>query len=76
MKVTIPIRIAEKKDFFAVDNTPLFGTVFFLKNSKGEIETHPYYFTKEIDKDSFKKWFANEQVYVFQKMFETIEIIN
>lgn len=76
MNVTFSIRVAEKEDFFHVNNDPKYGTVFFLKNSKEEFDKQPYYFTKDIDKAEFKKWFKNKQVYVFTRLFEEVEINN
>ena len=74
--VTINIRIEEKEDFFAADNTPDYGAVFFLMNSKGEFEERPYYLTKQNDKKEFNQWFKNKQIYVFKSLFEPVVIEN
>ncbi|UOX32398.1 hypothetical protein LXD69_10070 [Flavobacterium sediminilitoris] len=74
-KVAIHIRVAVKSDFFALDNTPHYGTVYFLKNSAGNFELQPYYLTKDTDKKEFNQWFKNKQIYVFKRLFEPIEII-
>jgi hypothetical protein len=71
---TFNIRKAVIEDFFAVNNTPHWGAVYFLKNSKGEFVQQPYYLRPETDKKEFNEWFKNGQVYVFNRLFEPIEI--
>lgn len=72
--VTFHIRKAAKEDFFDTHEQPRFGTVFFLKNSKGEFDNQPYYLTMDTDKKEFKAWFRNGQIYVFKRAFEEIKI--
>lgn len=74
LQVTFNIRIAKKEDFFAPDNTPYYGAVYFLKNSKGEFVKQPYYLQPETDKKEFKEWFKNKQVFVFNRLFDPVEI--
>jgi len=71
--VTFSIRKAVKEDFFDLSNQPRYGTMFFLKNSKGEFDQQPYYLTVDLDKKEFKTWFKNNQVYVFKRVLETLE---
>jgi hypothetical protein len=71
--VSFYIRKAVKEDFFDINNQPRYGTMFFLKNSKGEFDKQPYYLTIDLDKKEFKTWFKNNQVYVFTRFLEEIE---
>ncbi len=71
---TFQIRKAVKEDFFDTYDRPRFGTVFFLKNTKGEFDNQPYYLTIDTDKKEFKEWFRNGQIYVFKRAFEEIII--
>lgn len=70
--VRFTIRKARKEDFFDLQNKPRYGTLFFLKNSKGEFDNQPYYLTIDTDKEDFRKWFKSGQVYVFTKVFEEL----
>ena len=73
-KVTFTLRKSVKEDFFDLSNQPRYGTVFFLKNSKGEFDQQPYYLTMDSDKQEFKNWFKNGQIYVFTRFYEQIII--
>lgn len=72
--VRFTIRKARKEDFFDLQSNPRYGTVFFLKNSKGEFDNQPYYLTIDTDKKEFKQWFKSGQIYVFTRVFEEINI--
>jgi hypothetical protein len=73
--VTFNIRKAEKEDFFDINTKPKYGTVYFLKSIiTGEFDKQPYYLHVDTDKEEFKAWFRNGQIYVFTRIFDEVII--
>lgn len=72
----INLRIARKKDLLELDRYITKGTrkvkkwkmkspfMFWLINSKGEIENKPYTFKEDIDMREFADWLNREQVLI------------
>jgi hypothetical protein len=73
--VLMKLRIANKDDFFDQWDKKRLGTIYFLQSATGEICTQPYYFTEETDKDTFRELYTHNQIYVPERLFEEVEIV-
>lgn len=62
--VLLKLRLANKDDFADQFDQKKIGTVYFEQNSLGMIERKINYFSENTDLSSFKKLYANEQIYV------------
>lgn len=73
--VFMKLRVANKDDFFDQWDKKRLGTIYFQQSATGAICTQPYYFTEETDKATFRELYTHNQLYVPERLFENVEIV-
>lgn len=73
--VFMKIRVANKDDFADQYGSKRLGAIYFQQSVTGAICTQPYYFTAETDLNTFRELYTHNQIYVPERLFEEVEIV-
>ena len=73
--VFMKLRIANKDDFADQWGRKIIGAMYFRQSVTGAIEPQPRYFNEETDLDTFRELYTHNQIYVPERLFEEVEIV-
>ena len=73
--VFMKLRVANKLDFSDQFGNKIIGAMYFCQSATGKIEPQPRYFSEETDLDTFRELYTHNQIYVPERLFEEVEIV-